>query len=243
LSEENRLKNEWDFGAQAWLGFVRAGKDIHRDALNNPAMFKLAGKIEGQLVLDLACGEGYNTRILARKGAKCVGIDFSRKMIDLARKEEEKESLGISYYVVDATDLKQFSDSSFDLVTCFMSLQDIKNYRAGIAEVSRVLKNHGRFIFSIPHPCFENIVLEGKELNASGSLLQRSRVPSQMGNGEACETFQNYKPSQAVDPLSKSTQRQQSAGLQTPRTEAHKTGIAQTSSFKETPFHTTINHS
>ena len=177
MSEENRLKNEWDFGAQAWLGFVRTGKDIHRDALNNPAMFKLAGKIEGQLVLDLACGEGYNTRILARKGAKCVGIDFSRKMIDLARKEEEKESLGISYYVVDATDLKQFSDSSFDLVTCFMSLQDIKNYRAGIAEVSRVLKNHGRFIFSIPHPCFENIVLKGKEINASAVYFREVEYP------------------------------------------------------------------
>ena len=156
MSEENRIKNEWDFGAQAWLGFVRTGKDIHRNELNNPATFKLAGKIEGQLVLDLACGEGYNTRILARKGAEVVGVDFSRKMIYLARKEEENERLGISYYVVDATDLKQFLDSSFDLVTCFMSLQDIKNYTRGIAQVSRVLKNHGRFIFSIPHPCFEN---------------------------------------------------------------------------------------
>jgi len=167
LSKENRIKNEWDFGAQAWLGFVRTGKDIHRNELNNPATFKLVGKLKGQLVLDLACGEGYNTRILARKGAEVVGVDFSRKMIYLARKEEENERLGISYYVADATDLKQFSDSSFDLVTCFMSLQDIKNYTRGIAEVSRVLKNHGRFIFSIPHPCFENIVLKGKGINAS----------------------------------------------------------------------------
>jgi 2-polyprenyl-3-methyl-5-hydroxy-6-metoxy-1,4-benzoquinol methylase len=45
--------------------------------MNNPAFFSLVGNIRGKHVLDLACGEGYNTRILSRKGAKVVDVDSS----------------------------------------------------------------------------------------------------------------------------------------------------------------------
>jgi SAM-dependent methyltransferase len=44
-----------------------------------------------------------------------------------------------------------------------MSLQDIKGFRKAISEVARVLKEGGRFIFSIPHPCTEQIRLNKHE--------------------------------------------------------------------------------
>ena len=72
--------------------------------------------MRGRLVLDLACGEGYNTRMLARKGAKVTGIDSSAKMIELAAQEETKEKLGIRYLVADASDLSQLPNSHFDIV-------------------------------------------------------------------------------------------------------------------------------
>ncbi len=160
-------EKEWDNAAQTWLDFVRKGKDYHRDGLNNPATFELIGNTRGQTVLDVACGEGYNTRILARQDAKTVGIDVSEKMIEFAKMEEEKERLGIRYYVMDAAALKELPDDRFDLVTCFMSLQDIRNYRKAMSEVVRVLKDRGRFVFSIPHPCFENIIVRGKRTSIS----------------------------------------------------------------------------
>jgi len=160
-------EKDWDDAAQSWLDFVRKGKDFHRDGLNNPATFELIGNVKGQVVLDVACGEGYNTRILTRQDAEVVGIDFSEKMVELARKEEEMERLGICYLVMDATDLHEFSGNKFDLVTCFMSLQDIRDYRRAISEIARVLKNRGRFVFSIPHPCFENMIVSGKRTSAS----------------------------------------------------------------------------
>jgi SAM-dependent methyltransferase len=160
-------EKDWDNTAETWVDFVREGKDYHRDELNNPATFKLIGNVKGKAVLDLACGEGYNTRILVRQGAEAVGIDFSEKMIEFAKKEEEKGRLGIHYYVMDAADLNGFPDDHFDLVTCFMSLQDIRNYKKAISEAARVLKNRSRFVFSIPHPCFENIVVRGKRTNVS----------------------------------------------------------------------------
>ncbi len=153
----DRIIEEWDDAADSWADFVRNHKDYFRDEMNNPAAFKLIGDVRGRQVLDLACGEGYNTRLLAHKGAKVAGIDFSPKLTGLAKEEENRHPLGIDYYVSDAARLKMFSDGHFDLVTCFMALQDIENYEAAISEVSRVLTKRGRFVFSIPHPCFEMI--------------------------------------------------------------------------------------
>jgi len=84
------LKKEWNDAAESWVEFVRKGKDYYRDELNNPATFELIGDVKGKRVLDLACGEGYITRILATKGAKVTGVDFSEKLIELARREEER---------------------------------------------------------------------------------------------------------------------------------------------------------
>jgi SAM-dependent methyltransferase len=96
-----------------------------------------------------------------------TGIDFSEKLIGLAKQEETKEKLGIHYHVSNATNLEEFSSNRFDLVACFMSLQDIENYKKAISEVARVLRNRGRFVFSIPHPCFETIIADGKRTSAT----------------------------------------------------------------------------
>ena len=99
------IKQEWDDASESWVDFVRNGKDDFRDEMNNPAMFEILGDIQGKKVLDLGCGEGYNTRIMAKKGAKVVGVDFSEKMIDFAVQHEEEEKLGIEYHVLDACNL------------------------------------------------------------------------------------------------------------------------------------------
>jgi ubiquinone/menaquinone biosynthesis C-methylase UbiE len=62
-------------------------------------------------------------------------------------------------------------NNHFDLVTCFMALQDIQNFTKAIAEVARVLKQQGRFVFSIPHPCFEVI----RFTNHEGKISARER--------------------------------------------------------------------
>jgi ubiquinone/menaquinone biosynthesis C-methylase UbiE len=174
---QNDVRKEWDNSSEAWADFVRTGKDHDRDALNNPAAFELLGNIKGLTVLDLACGEGYNTRILAKKGAKATGIDFSPKQIELARQEEKKEKLGIKYMVMDAADLTDLPDNYYDLVTCFMALQDIENYTEAVSETSRVLKPNGRFIFSIPHPCFEKITVNGNRINAADAYFGETKFP------------------------------------------------------------------
>lgn len=157
---------QWDEAAESWIDFVREGKDFYREEMNNPAFLKLVGNVNGKNVLDLACGEGSNTRILARRGAKIVGVDASERLIEAATISEKKEKLGTNYLVLDAANLKEFSDNQFDVVTCSMALMDIENYRGTIRETARVLKKNGRFVFSIVHPCFSwgDITSRGKPI-------------------------------------------------------------------------------
>ena len=57
----------------------------------------LLGELEGKAVLDVACGEGFYTRLLRRRGAdRVVGVDLSPGMIALARSQESAEPLGSS---------------------------------------------------------------------------------------------------------------------------------------------------
>lgn len=162
--KKNIVKNQWDDAAEAWADFVRTGKDWTREIMNNPAMFRMLGNAKGKRVLDLCCGEGYNTRLMARKGARVSGVDFSKKMIELAVKEEKRKKLGIDYHVSDASDLHMFRNGSFDIVASFMALMDIEGYQSAIKEVARVLKRGGRFVFAICHPCFEARVLADKKI-------------------------------------------------------------------------------
>jgi ubiquinone/menaquinone biosynthesis C-methylase UbiE len=155
MPSKDDLAKEWDNATTSWVDFVREGKDYFRNEMNGPATFRIIGKVKNKTVLDLSCGEGYNTRMLARKGARVVGVDFSREMIRQARQLEKRDRLGITYYVSDAADLKELKSKLFDVVTCIMALMDIERYEDAISEVARVLKKSGRFVFSITHPCFE----------------------------------------------------------------------------------------
>ena len=106
------------------------------------------GNVNGLSVLDVACGEGFYTRLLRHQGAaKVVGVDLSERMVALARKQETEHPLGIDYVVGDARDLRL--DGEFDLVVAAYLL----NYAASRDELSamcdgiaRCLKPSGRFV-------------------------------------------------------------------------------------------------
>jgi hypothetical protein len=63
---EEEVARYWDANAGPWAAEVRRGADGAREWLNNPAFLPFLGDLNGRQVLDAGCGEGYNTRILAR---------------------------------------------------------------------------------------------------------------------------------------------------------------------------------
>ncbi len=143
----------WEGNAETWTRQVRAGFDIYRDALNPPRFLAMLPGVAGRDGIDLGCGEGANTRAVARLGARMLGIDIAPTFIRHAREAEAATPLGIAYRQGDARRL-DLPDASTDFVTAFMSLMDMPQPEQVLAEAARVLRPGGFLQFSILHPCF-----------------------------------------------------------------------------------------
>lgn len=143
----------WEANAEAWTRHSRAGFDVYRDALNTPAFLAMLPPIAGLHGLDIGCGEGSNTRQLARLGAHMTAIDIAPTFVRHAQESEANEPLGIRYLHGDGMALP-FAQASFDFATAFMSLMDMPNQQAVLQEAYRVLRPGGFLQFSILHPCF-----------------------------------------------------------------------------------------
>ena len=150
---DTQAQQYWNDNAEAWTELARAGFDIYRDHLNTPAFFNMLPDVRGLSGIDVGCGEGYNTRILATKGARVTAIDISETFIKKAKDAEEEHPLGINYRVARAADLP-FENSVFDFATSFMCLMDVARPQEALREINRVLKPSGFLQFSITHPCF-----------------------------------------------------------------------------------------
>ncbi|MDQ2902348.1 MAG: class I SAM-dependent methyltransferase [Ktedonobacteraceae bacterium] len=120
-----------------------------------PNLLELVGACQGEDVCDLACGQGWVARTLARRGARVTGLDLAPNLLALARRSEEQEPLGIVYHEGDAQRADPLSDSSFTGCVCVMALTNIPDLTAVFQTVRRILKPGGWFVFAIPHPCFE----------------------------------------------------------------------------------------
>ena len=152
--DDQRIARFWNDNADAWTKLARAGYDIYRDYLNTPAFFEMLPDVEGLLGLDIGCGEGHNTRKIAGRGARVVGIDIAEAFIQHAEEMDQREPLGIDYQVATALDLP-FPGSYFDFATAVMSMMDVPETERAMAEAFRVIKPGGFFQFSITHPCFD----------------------------------------------------------------------------------------
>jgi 2-polyprenyl-3-methyl-5-hydroxy-6-metoxy-1,4-benzoquinol methylase len=116
-------------------------------------MLDWLGDVQGKSICDLACGEGYVSRLLAQKGANVTGVDLSSNLLAHARRQSE--GMGISYLLDDAQALTRLDTSTFDIVISNLAFMDIPEVEPTCLAVQRILKGGGTFLFSVLHPCFE----------------------------------------------------------------------------------------
>ncbi len=146
-------RRAWDRGASDWDRFVQTGADYYRLEVHGPGLLDAVGSLEGRTVLDLGCGQGYFSRLLARAGARVVGVDLSERQVANARTHEQQKPLGIDYRLLAADRIaEEFPEGSFDRVTACMSVQDMADVPVTLSACFQVLRPGGRMIFSVPHP-------------------------------------------------------------------------------------------
>jgi demethylmenaquinone methyltransferase / 2-methoxy-6-polyprenyl-1,4-benzoquinol methylase len=100
--------------------------------------------VEGARVLDVACGTGDLSRVLARAGAASViGLDFCRPMLEIARRKAADDDRVVLFVEGDALRLP-FADEAFDVVTIAFGLRNLAVVEEGLRELLRILKPGGR---------------------------------------------------------------------------------------------------
>lgn len=104
-------------------------------------------------VLEIGCGAGQCGRWLRDQGvAEVVGIDVSGRQLRHSRRIDEATGCALPVVQADAQRLP-FADASFDLAcSAFGALPFVADPGAVFAEVRRVLRPGGRFVFSVSHP-------------------------------------------------------------------------------------------
>jgi SAM-dependent methyltransferase len=144
---------------------------------------KLTGPLHGESALDLACGEGYYSRLLKSWGAgTVVGVDVSPNMIELARQQETAQPLGIRYQVQDvcALDLGR----QFELVVAAFLFNHAHN-RDEFLEMARAVVRHltpdGRLVAVIsrgdqPVSAYPKITKYGFSKSTPGELVEGAPI-------------------------------------------------------------------
>ena len=102
----------------------------------------------GQRVLDVACGAGYGTSILAEVASEAVGVDIDAAVIRRASSKYKRDNL--RYVAADCTDMP-FADASFDVVVANEMIEHIEDQDGFLKEAKRVLTPGGRLLVSTPN--------------------------------------------------------------------------------------------
>jgi len=113
---------------------------------------RLLGDVKDKDVLEIGCGGGQNTIVLAKWGARSVGLDISEEQLKHARKLAKKEKVEVPFYVGNMEDLGIFHNESFDIVLSSFAVGYVDNLAKTFREVFRVLRKKALFVFCGIHP-------------------------------------------------------------------------------------------
>lgn len=101
------------------------------------------GDLNGNTLLDIACGTGELTAEAVKRGAISEGLDFAATMVEAAGQKHSK----LHFSEGDAENLP-YSDGTFDAVVCSFGLLHLQDPDRAIREARRVLKTGGRYTFT-----------------------------------------------------------------------------------------------
>jgi ubiquinone/menaquinone biosynthesis C-methylase UbiE len=141
--------------------------------LDEPLLLSLAEPLAGRRVLDLACGTGRYSRLLAARGAEVIGADLSRGMLLRARSRTR--------VIQAAAERLPFAPHSFDLVTCGLLFDHVEDPRQPFREISRVLRPDGRALVTSIHP-------EMQRLTGADVCVEGIRIPGRIHEIEFLES-------------------------------------------------------
>jgi len=135
------MDNGWERSARAWIASMGERGDWGREFVLDGPMLEEALKGRPATALDVGCGEGRFCRMLKEQGVRSTGVDPTPALIEEARARDPGGD-----YRLGRGEALEFADDAFDLVVSYLTLIDIENAAAAIAEMARVLRPGGALV-------------------------------------------------------------------------------------------------
>lgn len=157
-----------------------------------PNLLRLVNPLNGETILDLACGQGFFSREFARRGSRVIGVDIAPELIKIAEDLRDKAKLKIDFHTSGADNLPFIKSASIDKITVVLAIQNIENLSGTLAEAVRVLKPGGKMFIVMNHPVFripkasswgwdESTKAQFRRVD---EYMSESKVPIQMHPGQ-----------------------------------------------------------
>ncbi|GAA0547951.1 methyltransferase domain-containing protein [Halorubrum ejinorense] len=196
--DRNEVRRAWDEVAETYA--ARRDPDGSDAALIDDLLASLAGDpaVDGDpRVLDVGCGDG--ARTLANLPPGSVGLDVSRRGLDLAR-----ETVSAARLVHGELTALPFGDDRFDAVTAYHAVFHVERERhpEAYAEFARVLRPGGRLLMTLPGGRFETVRRGWMGGRMFFSAPGGDRTLDQL----RAAGFTDVETTTAIDPLGSSTE-------------------------------------
>lgn len=155
--------------------YNRIAEDWHRDHQQDDWWIKGTDKFisflkPGNLVLDVGCGGGTKAKYLLNNGLRVMGIDFSEKMIEIAKKEVPRAE----FLVMDLNDTEKLG-YDFDGIFIQAVLLHIpkKEFEENLKRIVKKLKNNGYIYIAVKERRPEGLEEEIRAENDYGYPYER----------------------------------------------------------------------
>jgi len=142
-----------------WSSTYDVDRNLTRD-LDQSVTKNTLANLRCKSVLELGCGTGKNTAMLAGIAERVHALDFSQGMIERAK--EKLPLPNVNYELADITEPWPAKNQSYDLIACNLVLEHVRHLPFIFAEAFRVLVAPGRFFICELHPIQQ---AEGKQAN------------------------------------------------------------------------------
>ena len=145
-------RTDWR-GVASWYGKrVEEWGSYYHETVIKPGILRLLDPKRGDLVLDVACGTGWLAREIGKE-VGYVGVDGAKQLIDLAKSKDKNQE-----HRFQVTDVRQeipgVVDGSVDRAAMVLALQNVDDGARVIENIARKLKQGGRLVLVLNHPCF-----------------------------------------------------------------------------------------
>lgn len=145
---ENITKNSYDKFAEMYAR--KNATNLANAYYERPAIISLLPEdLNNKNMVDAGCGSGILSEYLEKKGAKVIAFDYSKGLIDIAKKRLKTTNVRVANL---EEKLDFIEDSSVDVIVSSLVLHYIENWTPIFKEFKRILKPDGCIVFSIHHP-------------------------------------------------------------------------------------------